>query len=261
MVTPSTSNSDGNMARTTRKQPAKRQASRQSAPSPEEDLLSKIDTKQQKRDNSPISPLNEGQKRYHNAMKHFQLTIATGPAGTGKTWLCAAYAAQLLEASEIDKIIITRPAVEAGESLGFLPGEMDDKFDPYLQPFRDVLNERLGKSFVEYLIKRGVIEAAPLAYMRGRTFKNAFVILDEAQNTTPTQMKMFLTRIGHNCRVVVNGDMQQKDVRGESGLEDAVARLTHIPSVKHIRFTRSDVVRSGIVQEIVEAYESSSDVT
>lgn len=214
-----------------------------------------------KRDTSPIAPLNEGQKRYFNAMKQFQLTFATGPAGTGKTWLCAAYAAQQLEAGEIDKIIITRPAVEAGESLGFLPGELEEKFDPYLQPFRDVLNERLGKSYVDLLIKRGIIEAAPLAYMRGRTFKNAFVILDEAQNTSATQMKMFLTRIGNNCRVVVNGDMAQKDVKGESGLEDAVARLTHIPSIKHIRFVREDIVRSGLVGEIVQAYDQPKPVT
>jgi len=211
----------------------------------------------EKVDHSPIEPLNESQKRYINSIKTFPLTFATGPAGTGKTWICAAYAAQLLENGEIDKIIITRPAVEAGESLGFLPGELDQKFDPYLQPFRDVLHERLGKTHAEYLIKRGIIEAAPLAYMRGRTFKNAFVILDEGQNTTPTQMKMFLTRIGHNCRVVVNGDIAQKDVRGMSGLEDAVTRLAWIPSVKHIKFDRSDVVRSGLVQEIVQAYEDT----
>lgn len=208
-----------------------------------------------KRDTSPIKPLNDRQGRYINAIKSFVLTLATGPAGTGKTWLAAAIAAQMLEAGEIDKIIITRPAVEAGENLGFLPGELEEKFDPYLQPFRDVLNERLGKGFVELLIKRGTIEAAPLAYMRGRTFKNAFVILDEGQNTTPTQMKMFLTRIGHDCKVVVNGDIQQKDVRGICGLEDAVKRISHIPSVKVVEFGRGDVVRSGLTQEIVEAYE------
>jgi phosphate starvation-inducible PhoH-like protein len=210
-----------------------------------------------KRDTSPITAKNEAQKRYLAAMRSSVLTFATGPAGTGKTWLCAALAAQMLEKGEVEKIIITRPAVEAGENLGFLPGEIEDKFDPYLQPFRDVLDERLGKTFVEYLIKMGRIEASPLAYMRGRTFKNAIVILDEAQNTTPTQMKMFLTRIGQDAKVIVNGDIAQKDVRGTSGLEDAVARLSFIPSVKHVQFQRSDIVRSGLCQEIVECYEKS----
>lgn len=208
-----------------------------------------------RRSTTPLKALNESQKRYIAAIKDFQLTFATGPAGTGKTWIAAALAAEAIERKGIDKIIITRPAVEAGESLGFLPGEIEAKFDPYLLPFREVLNDRLGKSFVSYLIKMGRIEAAPLAYMRGRTFRDAFVILDEAQNTTPTQMKMFLTRIGQGCRTIVNGDIAQKDIRGVSGLEDAIKRVTHIPSVKHIEFRRSDVVRSGLTQEIVEAYE------
>lgn len=212
--------------------------------------------KTEKVDRSPIEPLTDSQHRYINAIKSFELTFATGPAGTGKTWICGALAAQALDEGVIDKIIVTRPAVEAGESLGFLPGEIEDKFDPYLQPFRDVLNERLGKSFVEYLLKTGRIEAAPLAYMRGRTFKRSFVILDEAQNTTPNQMKLFLTRIGHDCKVVINGDTRQKDIHGPSGLEDAVKRISHIPSVKVVRFQKSDVVRSGLVQEIVEAYET-----
>jgi len=216
--------------------------------------VEQFDAHQPKRDTSPIEPKTEGQRRYLSAMKSFILTFATGPAGTGKTWLASAYAAQLLDAGEITKIVITRPAVEAGESLGFLPGELDEKFDPYLQPFRDAFNERLGKSFTDYLIKRGVIEAAPLAYMRGRTFKDAFVILDEAQNTTPSQMKMFLTRIGHNARVIVNGDTTQHDLRGESGLADAVRRLSFIPSVKHVRLGVDDIVRSGLVQEVVTAY-------
>ena len=209
----------------------------------------------EKVDRTPIDAKTESQKRYIAAIKSFELVFATGPAGTGKTWICGALAAQALDQGVIDKIIITRPAVEAGESLGFLPGELEDKFDPFLQPFRDVLNERLGKSFVDYLIKTGRIEAAPLAYMRGRTFKNAYVILDEGQNTSPMQMKMFLTRIGQNCKVVVNGDMSQKDIHGKSGLDDAVARLSFIPTVKHVRFTRDDVVRSGLVGEIVKAYD------
>lgn len=207
----------------------------------------------------PIEALNESQRRYISAIKAFELVFATGPAGTGKTWICGALAAQALAEGVIDKIIITRPAVEAGESLGFLPGELEEKFDPFLRPFRDVLNERLGKNYVEYLMKMGRIEAAPLAYMRGRTFKNAFVILDEAQNTTPLQMKLFLTRIGADCKVVVNGDTRQKDIHGVSGLEDAIRRVSHIPSVKCVGFTHKDVVRSGIAQEIVESYESDTD--
>lgn len=208
-----------------------------------------------KRSKEPIQPKTESQRQYIAAINSFQLTFATGPAGTGKTWLCGAIAAEQLENREIEKIIITRPAVEAGESLGFLPGELDQKFDPFLQPFRDVLNERLGKGFVDLLIKSGRIEAVPLAYMRGRTFKNAMVILDEGQNTTPTQMKMFLTRIGENCRVVVNGDLAQKDIPGMSGLDDAIKRLSYIPSVKVVEFTKRDVVRSGLVSEIIVAYD------
>ena len=210
---------------------------------------------QQKVNCEPLKPMNEGQRRYINAIKNFTLTVATGPAGAGKTYISGALAADGLRSGEYEKIIITRPAVEAGEKLGFLPGEVEEKYEPYLLPFREVLEERLGKSQVEYMLKHGRIEAAPLAYMRGRTFKNAFVILDEAQNTTPVQMKMFLTRIGNNCRVVVNGDMSQHDLHGKSGLDDAVRRISHIPAVKVITFKHSDIVRSGLVQEIVAAYD------
>ncbi|TSP13973.1 PhoH family protein [Cupriavidus campinensis] len=197
----------------------------------------------------------ENQQRYLSAIDSFELIFATGPAGTGKTFLAAAKAAEALEKKEIDQIVITRPAVEAGENLGFLPGELEEKFDPYLAPFKDALEQRMGRSKVEYLIKTGVIVASPLAYMRGKTFRRSFVILDEAQNTTPTQMKLFLTRIGEDCVTVVNGDVAQKDIRGESGLADAVRRLSWIPSVKTVEFTRADIVRSGLVQQIVEAYE------
>ncbi|CAB4122193.1 PhoH Phosphate starvation-inducible protein PhoH, predicted ATPase [uncultured Caudovirales phage] len=203
----------------------------------------------------PLVAKNDSQKRYLSALKSYQLVFATGPAGTGKTFLCGTVAADALRNQTIDKLIITRPAVEAGESLGFLPGELEEKFEPFLRPFRDVLDERLGKTFVDYLIKIGRIEAAPMAYMRGRTFKNSIVILDEAQNTTPNQMKLFLTRVGENCRVVVNGDINQKDIIGQSGLDDAINRLSYIPSVKIVEFSRSDIVRSGLVQEIVQAYE------
>lgn len=207
----------------------------------------------------PIVAQNDAQKRYINAIRTQQVTFASGPAGVGKTWLAGALAAEQLTGRKIEKIIITRPAVEAGEKLGFLPGEMEEKYAPYLAPFRDVLDERLGKSFVDLALKRGKIEAAPFAYMRGRTFKNALVILDEAQNTTPTQMKMFLTRIGENCVVVVNGDLNQKDIPGKSGFEDAIQRLSFIPSISHVKFDHDDVVRSGICQEIVQAYEQGPD--
>lgn len=216
-----------------------------------------VESKYPRRAVEPIVAKNDAQKRYINAINTFTLTFATGSAGTGKTYLAAALAADALESKQVEKIIITRPAVEAGESLGFLPGDIDQKFDPYLLPFREVLNERLGKSYVEYLVKVGRIEAAPLAYMRGRTFKNAFVILDEAQNTTHTQMKMFLTRIGYDCKVVVNGDYSQTDIASASGLEDAIKRLSFIPSIKHVHFTHADVVRSGLVREILQAYETA----
>jgi phosphate starvation-inducible PhoH-like protein len=203
----------------------------------------------------PIKPQNEKQRKYISAIKSHVITFATGAAGTGKTYVAAALAAQALENHSVDRIIVTRPAVEAGESLGFLPGELNEKFDPYLQPFRLVLEERLGKAKVEYLLKSKTIEAIPLGYLRGRTFKNAFVILDEAQNTTPKQMKMFLTRIGQNAKVVINGDTSQIDIHGDSGLMDAVRRISFIPTVARVHFTRDDVVRSGIVSEIIQAYE------
>jgi phosphate starvation-inducible protein PhoH and related proteins len=209
----------------------------------------------QKIDRTPIQAKTENQSRYMSAIKTSTITFATGPAGTGKTYLCTALAAEMLDSGEIEQIIITRPAVEAGENLGFLPGELDEKFDPYLQPFIDVLNQRLGKSNVQYMLKSEKILAVPLAYMRGRTFRNAFVILDEAQNTTPSQMKMFLTRIGENTRVVVNGDIRQMDIKGESGLKDAVNRVSWIPNVRHIDFKASDCVRSDIVGDIIKSYD------
>ena len=202
-----------------------------------------------------LSAMNEAQAHYMMSINSSDLTFGVGPAGTGKTYVCGSLAAEALMSGKASHIIITRPAVEAGESLGFLPGEISEKYEPYIQPFREVLNERMGKSRVEYSMKRGQIEAAPLAYMRGRTFKDAFVILDEAQNTTPTQMKLFLTRIGKNCTVIVNGDLNQSDIRGQSGLDDAMNKLKHIKGIQSVVFDRADVVRSGLVQKIVEAYE------
>lgn len=207
-----------------------------------------------KRAVTPLEPKTESQKRYLNAIKNFTLTFGLGPAGTGKTYIAGALAAQMLEDRAVEKILITRPVVEAGESLGFLPGELEEKYEPYLQPLRAVFNERLGKSSTDYFLKSGKIEPVPLAYMRGMTFKNCVVILDEAQNVTPLQMKLFLTRIGEDCTVIINGDLDQKDIPGPSGLEDAVNRISYIPSVKVIRFGMNDIVRSGLVSEIVAAY-------
>lgn len=208
-----------------------------------------------KKEIKPLEAKTENQSRYMKAMKSHKLVFGLGPAGTGKTYVCGAMAAELFKAKQIEKIIITRPAVEAGEEMGFLPGEIEEKYAPYLQPFLEVLIERLGKSQVDYMVQYKQIEPAPLAYMRGRTFKDAMVILDEAQNTTPAQMKMFLTRLGENCTVVVNGDEAQKDIQGMSGITDAVARLSFIPSIKVIKFNHDDIVRSGLCAEIVQAYD------
>lgn len=214
----------------------------------------------QRRSAEPITPKNAKQSKYLSAIRNGVLIFGLGPAGTGKTYLAGAAAAEMLEAKRIDKIIITRPAVDAGESLGFLPGELEEKYEPYIAAFRDVLNERLGKTYVDYLLKVGRIEAQPFAYMRGRTFKNAVVILDEAQNTTQEQMKLFLTRIGENCTVIVDGDESQSDIKN-SGLMDAVKRLSHIPSVRVVQFGVADVVRSGLVQEVIECYSHSAPLS
>jgi phosphate starvation-inducible protein PhoH and related proteins len=202
----------------------------------------------------PVRPLTDAQGRYIASIKGKDITFATGPAGTGKTWVCAALAVDALRAKTIEKIIVTRPAVEAGESLGFMPGEMEEKFAHYLIPFEEALEERLGTGAYEYHKRMKSIEGAPLAFMRGRTFRNSIVILDEAQNTTPEQMKMFLTRIGEGSRLIINGDTEQIDIRGKSGLQDAVERVTWIPSIGHVRFAIGDVVRHGVIQEILQSY-------
>jgi phosphate starvation-inducible PhoH-like protein len=208
------------------------------------------------RDTSPIEAKTEAQGHYLLAMKESVVTFGVGPAGTGKTYLAAAMAAQALLEKRVSKILITRPAVEAGEELGFLPGTLEEKFDPYFRPVRDILARRLGRGHFDYLVKRKVIEALPLAYMRGHTFSNAFVLFDEAQNATATQMKLFLTRIGNSSKVVVDGDLRQRDVAGANGLEDAMSRLSRLKGVRVVEFTRDDIVRSGIAQRIVEAYET-----
>lgn len=196
------------------------------------------------------------QQQYINAINSHSLTFGMGPAGTGKSYCAGALAAQALEAGQIERIIITRPAVEAGEQLGFLPGQLEDKFGVYIDAFRDILIERLGRGVVEYCLRHGRIVGAPLAYMRGKTFNdNTFVILDEAQNTSPLQMKMFLTRIGENCKVVVNGDIMQSDICGANGLQDATNRLKNINGVYIHHFEKNDCVRSGLVRELLACYE------
>ncbi|HIG43327.1 MAG TPA: PhoH family protein [Gammaproteobacteria bacterium] len=196
------------------------------------------------------------QQRYISAIKNNCLTFGIGPAGTGKSYCASAIAAEALQTGRIERLILTRPAVEAGEHLGFLPGALDEKFAVYIEAFRDALNERLGAGAVDYLLRHGRIVAAPLAFMRGKTFGNdSFVILDEAQNTTISQMKMFLTRIGEHCKVVVNGDIDQSDIRGPNGLADAVRRVRGLPNVHIHSFNRSDIVRSGLVRDLMDRYE------
>lgn len=202
-----------------------------------------------------IKAMTANQQLYIDAIYNSDLVVSIGPAGTGKTWLATSIAAQQFADGKIDKIILSRPAVEAGEHLGYLPGELEQKFSPYLAPFIDVLYDRLGISQVEYLLKKKTIEAIPLAYMRGRTFKRSWVILDEAQNTTPAQMKMFLTRAGEECKMIVNGDTTQRDLKGIDGLSDAVRRLHSFPGASIISFEKKDVVRSGLVRKILDVYE------
>ena len=204
-----------------------------------------------------IVPRSTVQTAYMEALARDDMIFALGPAGTGKTYLAVAQAVSQLIAGSVDRLILSRPAVEAGERLGFLPGDMKDKVDPYLRPLYDALYDMLPTEQVERRIASGEIEIAPIAFMRGRTLNDAFIILDEAQNTTPPQMKMFLTRFGMRSRMVICGDPSQVDLPdpGKSGLADAVSRLTDIKSIATIRFTSADVVRHPLVGRIVEAYE------
>ncbi|MDH5472209.1 MAG: PhoH family protein [Gammaproteobacteria bacterium] len=203
----------------------------------------------------PLQAKTKSQAQYIAAIKSNKLTFGTGPAGTGKSYCAGAIAAEELESRRIERIIISRPAVEAGENLGFLPGNLEEKFDPYFDAFRDCLIDRLGKGVVECGIKNGRIVVSPLAYLRGKTFNDAFVVLDEAQNCTKAQLKMFLTRIGENCRVVVNGDIRQSDIGHKSGLQDAIDRLGGVEGVYVHEFSREDIVRSGLVRDIIDRYE------
>ncbi len=204
-----------------------------------------------------IVPRSANQIRYMEALARDEIVFALGPAGTGKTYVAVAQAVQMLLQGQVDRLILSRPAVEAGERLGFLPGDMKEKVDPYLRPLYDALYDMLPTEQVERRIASGEIEIAPIAFMRGRTLSDAFIILDEAQNTTPAQMKMFLTRFGQNSRMVVCGDPRQIDLPeiGKSGLADAVGKLEGIPGMAMIRFGAADVVRHPLVGKIVEAYE------
>lgn len=204
-----------------------------------------------------IKPKTLGQKKYIKSIKENTIVIGIGPAGTGKTYLAVAMAVKAFKAHEVNKIILTRPAVEAGEKLGFLPGDLQNKVDPYLRPLYDALFDMLGPEAFARQQERGCIEVAPLAYMRGRTLDDSFIILDEAQNTTPEQMKMFLTRLGFNSKIVITGDITQIDLpdKRRSGLIEAVRVLKNVDDISVNRFTDKDVVRHKLVQDIIKAYE------
>ncbi|HGA3608832.1 TPA: PhoH family protein [Streptococcus agalactiae] len=207
----------------------------------------------------PIRVKTLGQKIYVDSVKNHDVVFGIGPAGTGKTFLAVTLAVTALKRGQVKRIILTRPAVEAGESLGFLPGDLKEKVDPYLRPFYDALYQILGKEQTSRLMEREIIEIAPLAYMRGRTLDDAFVILDEAQNTTIMQMKMFLTRLGFNSKMIVNGDVSQIDLpkNVKSGLIDAVEKLRNIKKIDFIHLSAKDVVRHPVVAEIINAYSDS----
>lgn len=208
-----------------------------------------------------INPRTANQSAFVEAMNTHDMTFGLGPAGTGKTFLAVAKAVAEMEANKVDKIILTRPAVEAGENLGFLPGDLKEKIDPYLRPLYDALYEMLPRDIVDKKIENGEIEIAPLAYMRGRTLSHAVVILDEAQNTTPMQMKMFLTRLGEGSKMVINGDLTQTDLpRGmESGLKEAARILKNVSEIAFVEFDEHDVVRHGLVSKIVNAYAKDKE--
>jgi phosphate starvation-inducible PhoH-like protein len=202
-----------------------------------------------------LETLTPSQVKYLNSIKNNIVTIAHGSAGTGKSWCAATYASQQLLAKRYKKIIITRPAVECGEKLGFLPGDINEKYREYLTPLLSIFHKTFGHNYTEYLIKTKAIDARPLAFMRGTTFEDCIVILDESQNLSKEQMLMFLTRIGQNCKIIINGDTKQSDIRGTSGLEDAIKRIGNVDKVGVVEFTTDDIVRSGIMKDILIAYQ------
>ncbi len=206
-----------------------------------------------------LRPKTAGQKRYVDSIRRNTITFGIGPAGTGKTYLAMAMAVAALKRKEVGRIVLARPVVEAGESLGFLPGTLQEKLDPYVRPLYDALFDMTDMERGNSLIEQGVIEIAPLAFMRGRTMNDAFVILDEAQNTTPEQMKMFLTRLGFNSKFVVTGDASQKDLKGASGLDHARRVLTGVPDIDFVDLDRNDIVRHTLVARIVDAYNDDAE--
>ena len=210
----------------------------------------------------PIKPKTLGQKNYIDKIKNNTIVIGVGPAGTGKTYLAVAMAVSAFRAKQVNRIILTRPAVEAGEKLGFLPGDLQQKVDPYLRPLYDALWDMLGAENFQKYQERGNIEVAPLAYMRGRTLDDSFIILDEAQNTTPEQMKMFLTRLGFGSKIVVTGDITQIDLPDgkKSGLVEVIKILKNVDDIETVRFSEKDVVRHKLVQDIIKAYDKYEEV-
>jgi phosphate starvation-inducible PhoH-like protein len=211
------------------------------------------------RNGTPIGPRTVQQKKYVEAIRNNDIVFGIGPAGTGKTYLSMAMALSFLESGKVSRIVLARPAVEAGENLGFLPGDLQEKVNPYLRPLYDAIYDMMDIETCDKMLEEGTIEVAPLAFMRGRTLSDSFVILDEAQNTTAPQMKMFLTRFGVNSRAVINGDITQIDLPGgESGLVEATKILSDVEGLEFVKFSEDDVVRHSIVQRIIEAYEEDS---
>ena len=202
-----------------------------------------------------VSALNDAQRAYDAAIRSSSIIFGIGPAGTGKTWFAVQRAAEALKSGEIEKIYLTRPNVEVGRGFGFLPGELEEKYEPYIAPLREALEEAFGASHLEFLLKRKIIDSRPLAFMRGATMKNGWLIADEMQNATRAEMIMLLSRIGENAKFVINGDLRQRDLPDADGLEHSIERLRRLDAVKTVRFGRADIVRSGLCQAVIEAFE------